>query len=221
LKLSLVLAESALELVPEEVASSPDVASDSRRRGKKAREILLDRSFHQGAMATLEEGMKRGRPDLVHVALLSVTSTPLYLEGLVDVYVHTSRDIVIRLKPKTRLTKSYVRFRGLAEQVLAERPNGGLLSVSQGSLRGLLRSVRPDWVCGLSTQGKQSSFERVGMDLSGRKNPCVVVGGFPQGHFAQDTLKAFDALLRVHPMPLDAHVVVSRVIYEVEKHLND
>jgi len=117
--LNFVLAESALELVPKEIRKQPAVSSDARRREKDSSEILLDRSFHHSAMAKLKDSEKRGRPDLVHGALLSVTGTPLYLEGKVRVYVHTYDDVVVEVLPKTRIPKSYLRFRGLMEQVLS------------------------------------------------------------------------------------------------------
>ena len=111
MKLNFVLAESALELVPKEILRSPAVASDARRREVDGARILLDRSLHHSAMAKLRDSEKRGRPDLVHVALLSVTGTPLYLDGSVKVFVHTNQDMVLELAEKTRIPKSYFRFR--------------------------------------------------------------------------------------------------------------
>jgi rRNA small subunit pseudouridine methyltransferase Nep1 len=66
--LNFVLAESALELVPEEIRSKQAVVNDSKRRGLDASEILLDRSFHHSAMTSLKDSEKRGRPDIVHGA---------------------------------------------------------------------------------------------------------------------------------------------------------
>ena len=97
--LNFVLAESALELVPKEIRRLPAVTSDSRRREKDPSEILLDRSFHHSAMERLKDSEKRGRPDLVHGTLLSVTGTPLYLGGKVKVFVHTFADLVVEIAP--------------------------------------------------------------------------------------------------------------------------
>ena len=108
-----MLVESALELVPKEIRKQPAVVSDARRRQKDASEILLDRSFHHSAMAKLRDSEKRGRPDLVHVALLSVTGTPLYAEGRVKAFVHTYDGLVLEIAEKTRIPKNYLRFRGL------------------------------------------------------------------------------------------------------------
>ena len=216
--LNFVLAESALELVPKEIAGSPDVVSDSKRRGARAMEILLDRSFHQSAMSKLEDSEKRGRPDLVHAALLSVTGTPLYLDGKVRVFVHTYPGLVLELAAKTRVPKNYLRFRGLMEKALLERPGDGLVRVYSVGVRELVRKrLGSDLVLGLSVQGKQADAAGVARRLASARDPCVVVGGFAHGHFSKHTLASVDELVRIDPMPLEAHVVAARVVYEAEK----
>ena len=215
--LSLVFAESALELVPREAWRHPAVVSDSRRRGVEAGEMLLDRSFHHAAMARLRDSEKRGRPDLVHVALLSVTGTPLYLEGGARVFVHTYDDVVIEVAPRTRIPKSYLRFRGLLEKALV---GGGdrLLKVKQRSLPDLVkRGIAPDMAVGLSVQGRSMGLEDLAGRLMSADRPCVIVGGFPHGHFTPETLAVVDELVRIHEMPLEAHVVTSRLLYEFER----
>jgi rRNA small subunit pseudouridine methyltransferase Nep1 len=216
--LDLVLAESALELVPRELLRSPAVASDARRRGVEGSRILLDRSFHHSAMGRLRDSEKRGRPDLVHAALLSVTGTPLYLDGEVRVFVHTYPDLVLEITEKTRVPKNYLRFRGLMEKALVERPTEGLVKVYSGSMGELLRRVvKPEAVYGLSVQGGLRPLGEFAGEVAASKRPCVVVGGFPHGHFSRETLGAVDKLVRIDAKPLEAHVVAARLVYEVEK----
>jgi len=216
--LSLVIAEAALELVPEEVSRHPSVRNDARRRElTDPSSILLDRSIHHAAMLRLPEAEKRGRPDLVHLTLLSVTSTPLYQAGGVKVYIHTRDDLVLEFRERTRPPKSYSRFRDLVQQVLRERPGSGLITLREASVRQLLGELRPDLAVGLSVQGKPTALEDLAVRLVGAKDPAAVVGGFPKGHFTPETTGALDALARIHDDPLDAHVVAARLVYEVEK----
>jgi rRNA small subunit pseudouridine methyltransferase Nep1 len=215
--LNFVLAESALELVPREIWSRPAVVSDATRRERKAGEILLDRSFHHSAMERLRDSEKRGRPDLVHITLLDVTGSPLYLDGRVMVYVHTYPDTVIEIEPKTRIPKNYLRFRGLMEKCLVERPTTGLLRVRQMSCSALLKMVGPGGAYGLSVRGKQSSLPDFAKRVADEGNACVVVGGFPHGHFSAETARSFDELVRIDSRPLEAHVVAARLIYQVEE----
>ena len=211
-----VLAESALELVPEGIRKRPAVVSDVKRRQKEASAILLDRSFHHSAMTKLNDSEKRGRPDLVHVTLLNVTGKPLYLDGSVRILVHTYDDVVLEIAEKTRIPKNYIRFRGLMEETLEERPKQGLIRVHSMDIKELIRKISTDKVYGLTVQGKMTPLEELAEMITANKNPCIMVGGFPHGHFSTETLSAMDQLVRINARPLEAHVVASRVIYEVE-----
>ena len=217
LKLHFVIAEAALELVPEALWGNASVRSDAKRRELKPGDILLDRSVHHSAMLKLADGYRRGRPDLVHLTLLNVTSTPLHQEGKARVYIHTIDDTVLEFSEGTRPPKSYARFRNLMGKLLVERPESGLVKVDDLTLPQLLKGVGTDHAVGLSIQGEPVKLEALADDLSKRKNPAVVVGGFPRGHFLPNNLKAFDRIARIHEKSLDAHVVAARVVYEVEK----
>lgn len=218
--LNFVLAEAALELVPKEIRNGPAVVSDSKRRGIPAPEMLLDRSFHHSAMSRLKNAETRGRPDLVHATMLSVTGTPLYLEGKVRLFVHTCSDVVLEVMEKTRIPKNYFRFRGLIEKTLKEGPGDGLIAVRSVGLGEFLRKeTRRDLVVGLSVRGRAVEIGELASRVTAAKNPCVVVGGFPHGHFSDKAVEAFDDLVRIDPRPLEAHVVAARVVYEIEKAL--
>ncbi|HUH99880.1 MAG TPA: ribosome biogenesis protein [Nitrososphaerales archaeon] len=217
--LHFVIGEAALELVPEPLWKSPSVRSDSARRDLEPGSILLDRSIHHSAMLRLDDGYRRGRPDLVHLTLLNVTSTPLHQEGKARVYIQTIDDSVLEFGEGARPPKSYARFRSLMEKLLVERPGTGLVRVRDGTLPELLKQIGTDRSVGLSVQGALEPLESLASDLVRRKDPVVVVGGFPRGHFLTRDLKAFDSLVRIDQRPLDAHVVAARIIYEVEKSL--
>jgi len=217
LKLHFVIAEAALELVPEHLWKNPSIRNDEKRRGLEPGSILLDRSVHHSAMLRLDDGYRRGRPDLVHLTLLSVTSTPLHQDGKAKVYIHTIDNAVLEFEEGVRPPKSYARFRNLMEKLLVERPDEGLVKVRDATLPQLLKSIGTDHSAGLSVQGAPARLESLAGGLVEKKNPAVVVGGFPRGHFLPNDLKAFDSLVRIDDRALDAHVVAARVIYEVEK----
>jgi rRNA small subunit pseudouridine methyltransferase Nep1 len=217
LKLHFLIAEAALELIPEALWKDPSVRKDAERRGLEPGSILLDRSVHHSAMLKLADGYRRGRPDLVHLTLLNVTSTPLHQEGKARAYIHTVDDDVLEFGEGARPPKSYARFRNLMEKMLAERPKDGLVTVRDAALPQLLKSIGTDYSVGLSVQGGQVPLDALAGDLARRNNPSVAVGGFPRGHFLTTDLKAFDSLVRIDDRALDAHVVAARVIYEVEK----
>lgn len=217
--LSLVLAESALELVPGGVARHPSVVSHAGRLDRAPEDILLDSSWHFAAMKGMRDGFRRGRPDIVHTSLLAITSTPLYLRGEISVYVHAIDDVVIRLGAGTRMPKSYHRFAGVVEKLYREGSVGcgekTLLEMDRMPFGDLMDEIGPSRVLGLSVIGTGSTCRRVASEA--RSDSCIVVGGFPKGHFSKRTEKAMDELYSIHRDPLDAHVAVARVAYECEK----
>ena len=167
--LSIILAESSLELVPVELQNHPSVLSHGKKNGKKPSNILLDNSWHFAAMKDLENELKRGRPDLVHVCLLSICGSPLYLENKISVYVHTINDMVITLRNQVRIPKSYHRFEGLMEQLFVEkeiRSNKDILLESENmDFENLINSISPSVVVGLSTIGEKNSFGNIAKNL--------------------------------------------------------
>lgn len=220
--LALVIVEAALELVPQGLWDHPSVLSDADRKGKKPWEILLDRSLHHRAMVMLKDDFRRGRPDLVHFALLEATSSPLYMEGHLEIHVHCYDDKVISIGRKVRLPKSYFRFEGLMEQLLSEEgaSHSGsppLLSVRKCTFEALMKEIQPSVSIGFSRIGKPILVEEVFKNFILEKKVALVFGGFPRGHFTERVTRSLDRLLSVHPLPLEVHTVIARVIYDWER----
>jgi rRNA small subunit pseudouridine methyltransferase Nep1 len=216
-----VIAESALELVPKELQRHSSVLAYSKKTGKKPAEILLDISWHFAAMKGIKNEIKRGRPDLIHFCLLECCTIPLYFKNKLRVYVHTVDDKVIFVGESVRLPKSYHRFIGLIEKLYLKREikkdNKQLLELKDMTFSNLIDEIKPKKIVGLSTQGKISSYEKFAQELD--NDTCIVVGGFSKGHFSNIVLKRITTLVSVDKNPLEAHIVISRVLYEYEKRI--
>src|SRR6266511_5565948 len=115
--LTLVLADTELELVPVELQRHPSVRASARKRGRSPAAILLDSSFHHPALKKFPEGERRGRPDITHITLVVALDSILNLEGGLRVFVHTRNDEAIQFAPETRIPKNYTRFVGLMEDL--------------------------------------------------------------------------------------------------------
>ena len=219
--LSLILAESALEIVPKELQDHNSVLAYSKRVNKKPSEVILDVSWHFAAMKGIKNEIKRGRPDLIHFCLLEACSIPLYFENKLRIYVHTIDDKVILLGENVRLPKSYHRFVGLIEKLystgIIEEDGKKLLEMKKMDFSKLIDKIAPKEVIGLSVKGATSSYEKLAKMIS--KDTCIVVGGFPKGHFSDQIAKKINNLVSVDKNPLEAHVIISRVLYEYEKEL--
>jgi len=224
--LTLALVESALQLVPQEIQSHPQIKRSSRQRGKDSNQLLLDRTFHHAAMQQLAKrtpsihAEKMGRPDIVHTTLLQIIETPLNWEEQLRVLVHTQDNHIITVNPKIRLPKNYIRFVGLIEQLFRCKkvPEDGepLLTVEKGGLGELARKVEPSKVLGFSRLGKPALMRRVAEDAASFKKPLALVGGFPRGHFAEETKRLANEIFCVDRNPLDAWVVAGRFVYDFE-----
>lgn len=213
----LVLAESALELVPRELWGHPAVVADARRRGKRPGELLLDRARHHPAMSQLIDASRRGRPDIVHQVLLAFQYSLLNRRGLGRVYVHTRDDHVISIRPETRVPKNYNNFVSLMEQLFSAGkvpPSGEpLMELSRKSLRGLLEELGGRWVA-LHEAGERASLPGLGLSLLGS---VVVVGGFPRGDFANRwVLEKAAGVYRIGDEAMDALQVVCRAVVAAE-----
>lgn len=223
--LTFILAESALETVPEQLWKHPSVSKYAKIRRTKPRYVLLDRSFHHAAMKSLEQNERRGRPDIVHFALLEALGSPLDKEGLLQTYVHTISDCVIVVNPETRLPRNYDRFVSLIQQLFEigrvppEQAKAALLTLERKTMPQLIRDIKPSYVLAFSRVGKPYTLEAAVSKLAHEKSPVVIVGGFPRGHFSEATMKLVDETVCIDPEMLEAWTVMSRVIYEFERAL--
>ena len=227
--LHLIIAEASLELVPAEISKEPDVVKSARRRGKQPQEILLDVSLHYNAMRKLKRREKRGRPDIVHQALLTALETPLIHANMLRVYVHTVDGKVIYVKPDLRPPKNYNRFVGLMEQLLttgkippdSEEP---LMWVKRMSLKELLSSeIKPVKTFIFTERGETISLSRLSKELSklleeGRE-VATIVGGFPHGEFEEDTLQLGQKISIYGGRTLKTWHVICRLLALVEEEL--
>ena len=227
--ISLIIAEASIETVPKQIASHPAVKNHAQKLGKNPREILLDRSYHHAAMlrAGLESYWKRGRPDIIHFALMEALSTPLFLKSMLKVYIHTMNDKVILIGDNLRIPKSYFRFEGIMmnlfkEKVIKSADDNNILLELHDNItfeQFIKNGVRPDKLIGLSSNGVQSTAEEIVSRniVKNDHNFAFVVGGFPKGHFSDNTSKMFSCSYSIGEFKLEAHTVIARILYECEK----
>jgi rRNA small subunit pseudouridine methyltransferase Nep1 len=220
--LTLILAESSIELVPNEIAGHPAIQKWAERKKKDPHQLILDQSYHHSAILRLgKAGIGRGRPDIVHFSLLLALGSPLNADNQLQCIVHTLDDHVITIDPRARLPRNTDRFTGLIEQLYQESvvPSSGppLMKLRMEPLKDLLSKISPDNVAALTTTGYPKSMEAVTVGLHEAKRPVLLVGGFPAGHFSDQTMKLASGKFRIDRRRLEAWTVVERAIYDYEK----
>lgn len=100
--MDIILLEASLELVPPEIRSHPSVTKNAKRVGKDPSEVLLDISLHYHAMQGLSYREKRGRPDIVHSALVMTLTDPGF-SG--EILIHTIDSKIIKVSKDMRPPK--------------------------------------------------------------------------------------------------------------------
>ncbi|MGB1378374.1 MAG: ribosome biogenesis protein [Nitrosopumilus sp.] len=217
--ISLILSESALELVPYELQEHPSVISHAKKLGKHPSEILLDNSWHFAAMKGIKNEIKRGRPDLVHFSILEATTIPLYYQNKLNLFVHTIDNKVIHFGKNVHIPKSYHRFQGVIEKLFQEKKvlskNELLLEIKDQTFSELIHEINPSNVIGFSTSGQSSSYQKIASEIP--DNSCIVIGGFQKGHFSDSTQSEITNLYSIGNDSFEGHVIVSRILYEYEK----
>jgi len=225
MSLTLVFVEAAIQRVPDEIKSHPQITRYASKRRRSPDEILLDRSFHHSAMKQLSRTRgnlpeKMGRPDIIHNALLQVLETPLNWANYLKVMIHTQDGQLITINPKIRLPKNYTRFTGLIEQLFNQKrvPLDGepLLTMDEVSLERSLARAAPSRVIGLTRLGKPELLRNVANDITKDPNPTVFIGAFPRGHFTEETNQLMSETYSVDKHPLDTWIVAGRFVYDLE-----
>jgi rRNA small subunit pseudouridine methyltransferase Nep1 len=219
--LSLILAESSIELVPNELVHHPAILKWAKRKRKDPHSLILDQTYHHSAILRLgHRGSGRGRPDIAHLSLLLALGSPLNLSGRLRCYVHTRDNNIIEVDSKARLPRNTDRFTSLLEQLYQERvvpPTGPpLLSIKPGSIGNLIDEISGAAIA-LTSKGLPKRMDEVASRLAEHHNPALLVGGFPKGNFSQDTVAKAKESYRIHNQGLEAWTVVARVIYDYER----
>lgn len=221
--LHLLVADSELETVPAEISDDRIIKKKARDRGKEPEELMLDSNYFHKAMENIEDHERRGRPDIIHVCLLTALDSPLNREGHLKIHIHTRNDEVIEVNPETRIPRSYNRFIGLMEQLFEEKkipPGDNLLEMYDSSLSEKLEEIDAESNITLSGKGRSFEGREIFQDYCLEEDIAVIVGGFPHEDFLSDVESFSDEIISIYPESLDAVTVVTHMIQFYEEEFN-
>jgi len=217
--LTIVLAESELELIPNQILSHPAVSSYAKQRNKKPEKLILDSSFHHSATKDLPDANRRGRPDIVHIFLLNSLESILNKKGKLKVIIHTRNNEAIFINPKTRIMRGYNRFIGLFEQLFEKRKiiaeENTLLELKENmSLEKIIENESHDFIITFSENGKIVELKDYLVNLKNKKikNILCIIGGFPHGDFHSDISKFSDDIISIFKEKLVAWSVSNELL---------
>jgi rRNA small subunit pseudouridine methyltransferase Nep1 len=186
------------------------VTQNSKKRGKKPSQVLLDSSIHHSLFKDPYEKSRRGRPDIVHQFLLVGLDSILNIEKGLTLWVHTRNDLLITVSPETRLPKNYARYQGLFEELLIsgavpskEQP---LLRIEENvDLEGAISHVRKRsdndlFTVLLHDKGDREEPHALFKGLiaeQGDRDYLCILGGFSVGDLKNDV--ETDRKVSIHP----------------------
>ncbi|ARM75024.1 16S rRNA methyltransferase [Acidianus manzaensis] len=204
--LNVILLDSGLELVPKEIINEKSVIQNAKKRGKNPEETLLDISIHFHAMKKLDYWQKRGRPDIIHMALIMLLSERDLIKNL---YIHTINSKIIKVNTKMRPPKNYNRFVPLMEQLLKigkVPPNSAepLMEILNIKLKDLTKEYVPIL---LSEHGEKTKITSLCNDKF-----LIGVGGFQHGDFSEEVKDVFTKSFSISEKILETQQVVCRLI---------
>ncbi|AMD19527.1 HCL624Wp [Eremothecium sinecaudum] len=180
---------------------------------------LLNCDDHQGLLRKLGKDISEARPDITHQCLLTLLDSPINKAGKLQVYIQTSKGVLIEVNPTVRIPRTFKRFSGLMVQLLHK------LSIrSVNSEEKLLRIIKNPITDHLPTKCRKVtlSFEapvvRV-QDYVGKldsdESICVFVGAMARGQdvFADEYV---DEKIGLSNYPLSASVACSKFCHGCE-----
>jgi len=220
--LIVILVECGIELIPKQIRKHSAIQKNLSPQIYATQ--LLDNALHHTAMINLQNSEKRGRPDISHLCLLNALGSPLNKSGNLKIYLHTINNKIFEFNPKIRIARNFNRFKGLMAKLLIdgsiETGSSKLIVPFNGGLKELINKFKNKETYLFSINGKLiNNFKDLfSEDLT--KNYIAIVGGFQKSSFSKEIMGLFENLISISQYPLDAWVVVNKIITYYELNYN-
>mmetsp|Transcript_15214 Transcript_15214/g.31923 ORF Transcript_15214/g.31923 Transcript_15214/m.31923 type:complete len:312 (-) Transcript_15214:270-1205(-) len=197
------------------------------RRG--AYELLNCDDHRDLCKKKLKRDPKEFRPDICHQELLALLDSPLNKAGMLQVYIRTSKNVLIELHPSVRIPRTYKRFAGLMVQLLhkmkikASENGTTLMKVIKNPFSQHLPVGSRCY--GMSCQGRLYSpsaliKELVPLDpndaTAGKGQVCFIIGAMATGHVTVEDHPYIEKMFSISEYPLSGAAAINRVLGAVE-----
>lgn len=174
----------------------------------------------------LKKDPKEFRPDICHQELLALLDSPLNKSGHLQIYIRTSRNVLIELHPSVRIPRTYKRFAGLMVQLLhkmkikANENGTTLMKVIKNPMsQHLPVGTR---VYGMSCQGTLYSplglaKALIPLDPNGNEGQvCFVIGAMAAGHVSVEDHPYIEKMFSISEYPLSGASAINRILGAIE-----
>lgn len=185
---------------------------------------IINCDDHYKIIKSMKKKLDEFRPDIIHQCLLNLFDSPLNKVGLLKVYIHTSKNILIEINPKTRMPRTFKRFSGLFTQLLlkneikASDTNEILMKTINSDIENVVGKNTPKIL--LSEKGRLIDIDTYckNLDKSGgeKNNLCFIIGTNPKGDI-DPSIKYNDDCISLSSFELDSNVVCAKICSSFEK----
>lgn len=216
--LTIIIADAELEFVPKDLFNEPDSISYARRRSKDISRVLLDSNYMHSAIDKHYPGesKRRGRPEIIHMALLVAQESILNRSNKMRLFVHTKENMVISVNWETRIPRSYNRYVGLIENLFDNTDKKGdqssLLRIEKSDLNECIKKNSSGRVIVLTPRGENSSVRKL---FDHDENFTIIIGGFAEGDFRSEIPLGIERV-SIFKEELAVWTVISEVICSYE-----
>ncbi|KAK0455748.1 nucleolar essential protein 1 [Desarmillaria tabescens] len=167
-----------------------------------------------GILAKTGRDIADARPDITHQCLLTLLDSPLNKAGLLQVYIHTAKGVLIEVNPHVRIPRTFKRFSGLMVQLLHKLFIQKLLKVIKNPV---VDHFPPNTIkLTLSGDAKTQRLSQYLPTLPQTHNIAVFVGAMARGR--DDFADAYvDEKISISEYPLSASVACGKFCCALEE----
>lgn len=173
---------------------------------------LLNCDRHKQQILKYKKDPSQCRPDILHQCLLMLFDSPLNRANLLQVYVHTQKNVLIEINPQTRIPRTFDRFCGLMVQLL-HKLSIRAADTSQKLLKVIKNPITDHLPVGCAKYALSFHAEKVvnvsefASEHENDQPIVVVIGAMAKG--SVDTAYT-DKLLSISNYPLSAAITCSK-----------
>lgn len=174
----------------------------------------------------LKKDPKEFRPDICHQELLALLDSPLNKSGNLQIYIRTSRNVLIELHPSVRIPRTYKRFAGLMVQLLHKMK---IKAADNGTT--LMKVIKNPFsqhlpvgthVYGMSCQGLLYSPAGLTTALippspdECENQVCFIIGAMAAGHITVEDHPYIEKMFSISEYPLSGATAINRILGAIE-----
>lgn len=183
---------------------------------------LLNCDHHKQQILKYKKDPSQCRPDILHQCLLMLLDSPLNRAGLLQIYIHTNKKVLIEVNPQTRIPRTFDRFCGLMVQLL-HKLSIRATDTSQKLLKVIKNPITDHLPVGCLKYQTSFTAETV-LRNNEIPNICkdnepvvVVIGAFAKGNLNCDYT---DKTVSISNYPLSAAITCARFCMAFEDKWN-